>query len=113
MNITEKEAFEISRIYDEILEERDRQNMKHPKPCKLFLDKRLSEKDMTAYSNSLKAENKISEKDGEENWIDTIVEEVFEAGAEKSWKERRKELIEAAATIVRCIQVNDKANPRR
>ena len=111
MEATDKERFEISRILDEVIAERDRQNTVHPKPCKSFIPKGINTLGMVATANYLKAENKIREKDGEENWIDTIVEEVYESAAESEWSKQRPEMIQALATIVRCIQERDKTYP--
>jgi hypothetical protein len=91
-------------VLDDIAEERVRQDLKwgiqhYPDGTNPYAYKRLA--DNARAKCDLAAENK------QLMWIDILLEEMYEAFAEKDWPYIRKELVQAAAVIVAWVEDGD------
>jgi hypothetical protein len=96
-------------IFDEVREERKRQDIDHPKLPKYFLHPRLDpdlerlEKDLIG----VKDNNDRLEDIGEHSWCGIILEEHLEALTSITLEELREEYIQNIAVGVRIVQAID------
>ena len=96
----------IDKIFEDIREERKRQNEKWGEQNHPMLNGRFTIEAMTEKLYMYKALNEILKNP---NWYSILLEEVYEAFAETKPEKQREEMIQVAAVAVQIIEYLDRS----